>query len=230
MFFKFKIVKHKHVLIFVFCCVVSYPVMDFPQTSNYPFQNQWAAANWGGADRNNSENLYANKDHIQGLPVLYNNTSATQDGMVFSNHVPAYHGEVKMPDLNNRMLSDIENHWLDDSLFSCSDERNLLAQIRSICSMLEPQELSTFSLQNIGANHIAYGHETYVHDTVVSHRLDMDGSALPRMQPNNYLPPQVTDGNPTTSQLAMDNYQYEFFDQRMDDYDDVGSSRKNLQW
>lgn len=200
--------------------------MDFPQTydnvNRYPFENPRAAAHWG-SEGNTGENLFAGDDQIQELQPFI--TPAAQHDAAFSCHLPAYWGQAAgRPDPSSLILSDIENQLLGDSFVSFSEEGNLLARSRSMCSVLEPQKVSNF-LQNIGVNNVGYGQATYVHDTGINERLVVD-NAFPYVQPIHSLPPQVFDGTPRMSYIPTENNPYGFHDPTAADYDVVDASHE----
>ncbi|KAG5525439.1 hypothetical protein RHGRI_031932 [Rhododendron griersonianum] len=200
-------------------------VMDFPQTTDnvnsYTFENP-RAAHWG-CEGNNGENLFTGKDYIQEMQP-YISAAPHHEG-VFSYHVPAYWGEAAGNRGSSSLIfSDIENHLLGESLVSYSDEGRRPSMVRPMCSVLEPREVSNFS-QNIGADHVAYGQATFVHDMGINERLDMD-NAIPYVQPNCCLPPQVFGGTSTMSHLPTENNPYGFSNPTTGDCEDVDASHK----
>ncbi|PSS03071.1 Homeobox protein [Actinidia chinensis var. chinensis] len=188
-------------------------VMDFPRidenANSYTFENQMAA-HWG-QEGNIVENIYARGDQIQGLsPSL---TSETQVGAAFLCHgyqIPTYRGIARRPDPNTTILSDIENHWLGNSL--------------GPCQLFDPSKEPNFS-HNIGTNQFGYEHENLSDGNAIlnpAEHFEVDGGPL-YPQPISYLPPQVSNA----LMMPGENYPYA---SPFPNYEDVDAGREEQQW
>ncbi|GFZ07219.1 hypothetical protein Acr_19g0001560 [Actinidia rufa] len=166
----------------------------------------------GVQEGNNVENIYARGDQIQGLsPSL---TSETKVGAAFLCHgyqIPTYGGIARRPDPNTTILSDIENHWLGNSL--------------GPCQLFDPSKEPNFS-HNIGTNQFGYEQENLSDGNAIlnpTEHFEVDGGPL-YPQPISYLPPQVSNAN---LMMPGENYQYA---SPFPNYEDVDAGREEQQW
>ncbi|KAA8545245.1 hypothetical protein F0562_020029 [Nyssa sinensis] len=183
----------------------------------YAFENQEKAV-WNQGV-NNTVNTFGRGDQIQGLPFTASITQANAAIPCQAYRVLSYGEEAKRPNPNNALVSDIENHLLGDSQVVCSDDKNILAKVSTMCSLLEPLEEA--NSRNIGGDHS-------ILSTTEHPRVD-DEVLYP--QPIHGFPPQVSNEN-LMMNLPSDNssYPFVFSDAMVEDLATVDAAREACHW
>ncbi|XP_059648427.1 uncharacterized protein LOC132294545 isoform X2 [Cornus florida] len=183
-----------------------------------------------GQGGNNTVNVLSRGDQIQGLSSV---SSAAQANQAFSTQAYNVWEEAERANPNTEVLTNIENHLLGDSQVVCSDERTLLARVRSMNSLMEP-----FEEENFGNDMAAYQmQQQYKQGLIIDHSMftsehhqKVDGGLfLP--QPIRCLPAQDCNENPMMHMPCYDSsLPYVYPDQMAEDFVPVDAANEVRRW
>ncbi|KAK9291634.1 hypothetical protein L1049_019583 [Liquidambar formosana] len=177
-------------------------VMDFSpideNISNHGFENPRTTF-WGQGINND---MMGRQDHIEEVPFT---ASATQVNPSFPNqeYRLLHYGEglAARPKRNTPTLGDIERLLLSDSQVAFSDERQLLARVRSMCSLIEQtEEVSPANV--IAAKHMNFRQDRAPGDHLVLSTADQyssgNGGLIYQQLPvrEEYSPAKVVGAKP----------------------------------
>lgn len=123
-------------------------------------------------------------------------------------------------DPNTGLLMDLENHLLTESQNEWSDERKLIARLRSMCQPF--QEVNPEN--RIGMHQLEYNQEAFYDDQSIvggDEAFEVDG----------WLPPQIFDENQMMNFLSENSlYQYDLSQQKVMDYAATGVGHEVDRW
>ncbi|XP_058213943.1 uncharacterized protein LOC131325626 [Rhododendron vialii] len=133
--------------------------------------------------------------------------------------------ENQWMDPNTGVLFDFENHFLSESQNEWSNERKLLARLRSMCQPF--QEASPENV--IGMNQLEYNQETFYNEPSIlgGNETFKVGGGIINPRPIDWLPSQVFDENQTVNFVSANSlYPYELSQQKVMDYAASGVGHK----
>lgn len=137
--------------------------------------------------------------------------------------------ENQWMDPNTGVPFDFENHFQSESQNEWSNERKLLARLRSMCQPF--QEANPENI--IGMNQLEYNQETFYNEPSIlggNETFEVDADLI-NPRPIDWLPPQVFDENQMVNFVSANSlYPYDLSQQKVMDYAASGVGHKVDRW